>query len=353
MLWNFLEDVESLDSPHLRSTMGALILGAFISIFLSGIVTMQVYLYYRLYSKDALYLKLMVTAIWLLDILHTVMVSAANWTYLIAYYGDVTESDNIIWSVAVTIAITAIITFIVHCFFTNRIHASTSGTVPSDDCNSNDDRDVRPFTKPTPSLSCSPAIVCRIRTGNFPSFVARFKWMFTMGLVASAVLDISIAFFLSFYLRKGKSGYSTMDQIIDALILYTVETDGFEPSLTTIVSLICWVAMSHNLVYLALHFTISKLYANSFLATLNSRKTLKVRSQASSDKDRGHALPILFPSRRQHTRRDTDVLGTRTMEISVQRTIHREIDGRVEVLDDAPSHIEDDQSSDKRSMRDL
>ena len=40
------------------------------------------------------------------------------------------------------------------------------------------------------------------------------------------------------------------------------------------------------------------------------------------------------------------------MEISVQRTIHREIDGHtLEVpLDDTPSRIEDDGSSDKRSM---
>lgn len=40
------------------------------------------------------------------------------------------------------------------------------------------------------------------------------------------------------------------------------------------------------------------------------------------------------------------------MEISVQRTIHREIDGHtLDVpLDDTPSRIEDDGASDKRSM---
>lgn len=40
------------------------------------------------------------------------------------------------------------------------------------------------------------------------------------------------------------------------------------------------------------------------------------------------------------------------MEISIQRTVHTEIDGRGldAPLDDTPSRIEDDGASDKRSM---
>jgi len=46
----------------------------------------------------------------------------------------------------------------------------------------------------------------------------------------------------------------------------------------TLVALSCWLTMPTNLIFLALHFLISKLYANTVLATLNSRKSLRRRA---------------------------------------------------------------------------
>ena len=63
-----------------------------------------------------------------------------------------------------------------------------------------------------------------------------------MGLSASAVMDVAIAVGLCYFLRKNKSGFSryfprimiwiyiskqalsSMDQLIDSLVLYTVES---------------------------------------------------------------------------------------------------------------------------------
>ncbi|THG96425.1 hypothetical protein EW026_g5405 [Hermanssonia centrifuga] len=301
---------------------------------------MQVYLYYRVYTKDALYMKTMVSMIWLLDILHTIMTSAANWTYLVVYFGNASGADHITC------------TFIVHGFFAHRIHTVSKGNMY--------------ITGPLGLLATFRLVIAlvttaeMIRTGFFHIFVGKFAWVFTMGLASSAALDVIIAGGLCYYLRRSKSGMHSMDQVIDVLVLYTVET-GLVTCLTTILSLVCWLTMSHNLIYLGLHFTISKLYANSFLATLNSRKSLRAKSQASSDRDRdGHPMPVLFPnshSRRRFSmsRREVDVLATRTVEISVEKTIHREIDGEtIEVpLDGEHSNGDDDRSSDKRSVRDL
>ncbi|OBZ65188.1 hypothetical protein A0H81_14830 [Grifola frondosa] len=316
-------EVQVVSMTALRNTLGAVLLGSLISMFLSGAVTMQTVLYFQLYPRDALRVKLMVSAIWILDLAHAAMACTANWEYLIANFGNSTISDTINWSVAVTVALTALVTFLVHCFFSHRIHTLSRGNlyVTGGLCLLSLVRLVAAFVTAAEM----------IRLQNYDEFVRKFGWVFTLGLALSAALDVMIAMGLCFYLRRGRTGFSSMDRIIDSITLYTIE-NGLLTCVTTIVSLICWVVMSHNLIFLGLHFAISKLYANSFLATLNARKSLLSRSQGSSDRD--HPLPVLFPdsySRRSQfnpftARSQVDPTGTR-LQINVQKTIQCENDG--------------------------
>ena len=41
-----------------------------------------------------------------MDMLHTVMVCIANWSYLIEHFGDVRRSDHIIWCVPIYFLVT-------------------------------------------------------------------------------------------------------------------------------------------------------------------------------------------------------------------------------------------------------
>lgn len=326
-------DLDALDMSELRFTLGAMLIGGFVCIFLSGIVTMQVYLYYRVYQRDALRVKVTVFALWLFDVLHSAMVCVTNWEYAVVHFGDASRVDDILWSVAFSIALTAITTFIVHIFFTHRLHAISNSNLY--------------MTAPMVALALLRVAVALVTTvkmiqlGSFRRFIDEIDWVFTMGLSASAVMDVAIAVGLCYFLRKNKSGFSSsMDQLIDSLVLYTVES-GVVTCAVTIVSLICWTTMSDNLIFMGLHFTISKLYANSLLATLNSRKSLKIRSQASSDKE--HPLPILFPgraNRRGHfslSHHSVNPTSTMGVEINVQKTIQIDdeiVDGLR--MDDSP-----------------
>jgi len=65
-----------------------------------------------------------------------------------------------------------------------------------------------------------------------------------------------------------------LHSIIDTLILYAFEI-GILTSAATVASLLCWVTLNNSLIFLGLHFVIGKLYANSLLATLNSRNELR------------------------------------------------------------------------------
>ncbi|KAI0658278.1 hypothetical protein C8Q70DRAFT_186065 [Cubamyces menziesii] len=307
---------------RLEHSMGSVLVGSLVALFLSGAVWMQVFLYVQLYPRDRLRIKLMVFSVWVLDTIHSAMAITANWQYLIMHFGDWTIIDNITWSVATTVALTALITFLVHCFFTHRIHTLS--------------RQNWYITAPLVALAAVRLISAlistseMIRLGSYEQFVKRYDYVFTIGLSTAASLDVLIAGGLCYFLRRGRSGFTGMDKIVDAITLYTIE-NGLLTCITTVVSLICWVSMPTNLIFLGLHFAISKLYANSLLATLNARKSLLNKSQGSSG-DRDHPLPILFPDsfgRRTNTQwsqhRSQGETGTR-LEVNIQKTVERDID---------------------------
>ncbi|THH28663.1 hypothetical protein EUX98_g5518 [Antrodiella citrinella] len=263
------------DVGDVRDTLGATLIGAFLSAGLSGMLTLQIIFYFRIYAVDFSRNRIMVAILWVLDVVHISMACSATWTYLVTNRSDNAISDYIPWTIAVTVALTAIITFIVHCFFAHRVYSLSGKKL----------------------LLASPIVILAfgrlfaalvstsqmIRLKSFEKFVDQYGWVFTVGLSLSVAVDVIITVSLLIILRRSRTGYgTTTDRIIDIIAVYTVET-GMITAVTTVVSLICWVTMPHNLIFLALHFTISKLYANSALATLNTRRALRARTQQSGE----------------------------------------------------------------------
>ncbi|KAI0801518.1 hypothetical protein C8Q74DRAFT_498334 [Fomes fomentarius] len=303
---------------QLAHSMGAVLVGSLIAMFLSGAVWMQVFLYWQLYPKDVLRIKFMVMFVWALDTLHSAMTMTANWQYLINNFGEWETIDEITWSVAVSVALTASITFFVHCFFIHRIYSLSRGNLW--------------ISLPLVLLALVRLIAASISTSemislkSYSGFVNGYDFVFTIGLSTAASLDIFVTIGLCYFLRRGRSGLGSMDRIIDAITLYTIE-NGMLTCVTTVVSLICWLTMPTNLIFLGLHFAISKLYANSFLATLNARKSLLNKSQGSSG---DHPLPVLFPSSFQ--RRTTAPWSHRShgetrLQVTVEKTVQHDIEG--------------------------
>ncbi|KAL4248394.1 hypothetical protein ABKN59_006851 [Abortiporus biennis] len=337
-----------VDIRGVRPTMGAILLGSLISVFLSGIVTMQVFVYYRVYPNDRFLFKALVVMIWGLDVLHSAMVCASNWYYLVANFGNTSSTDFIPWAVAVTIALTAIITFLVHVFFAHRILTLSKNnmiiTLP-----------IAVFA----SVRLAAALITASQSVRLKSYVLladKFNWAFTLGLSIAAVIDVVIAAALCLYLHQSRTGFSSMDGIIDSITLYTVE-NGMLTCLTTIITLICWLTMRHNLIWLALHFAISKLYANAFMATLNARKVLRGRSKGSSNGN-DHAMPVMFPDGSRFSRgitfntRPEDPVATR-VTVNVEKTIHcegAEIDPSDISLDGVQHDASSSQDTDKKDL---
>ncbi|KAL1940667.1 hypothetical protein VTO73DRAFT_8102 [Trametes versicolor] len=260
-------DVDEGTWDALYQSSGAVLVGGLVALFLSGAVLMQVVIYWQMYPNDPKKMKAMVALIWLLDSVHSAMVGIANWENLVLGFGKFDGLDGITWSVAMTVALTAMTTFLVHCFFSYRIHTLSRGNWY--------------ITGPLFALASIRLVAAAVSTGemlrlkSFSEFVKKFSYVFTLGLGTSTGLDILITGILCYYLRQRKSGLARMDHVIGLLTVYTVE-NGMLTCVTTAVSLVCWLAMPNNLIFLGLHLAISKMYANSFMAryAFNGRSTL-------------------------------------------------------------------------------
>ncbi|KAI0776327.1 hypothetical protein BD413DRAFT_528468 [Trametes elegans] len=283
----------AIDNPN--DTIGAILLGALASAVLSGTVTTQAFIYFRMYGSDDYKRNVfMVSLLWVLDAMHSSMAFASTWIYLISHWGDTAVYDFIPWTIALTVALTAVVTLISHCFFAHRIYVLSGLSWW--------------LTAPILVMAGGRLVAALVSTSemidlrSYAAFVDRVGWVFTMGLSLSTAVDVLITVTLIVLLQRSRTGFSTAtDHLIDTVTLYTVET-GLVTSITTAVSLICWLTMPRNLIFLALHFSISKLYATSTLATLNARKSLRQRTQKPDDQ----LLPVIssLHATQSHTQRD-------------------------------------------------
>lgn len=251
-------------------TYGALLLGASVAFGFSGIVITQCLVYFKQYPEDSYKTKLMVLASWFLDMAHSAFVMVSIYEYFIVDFGDPSRIDKIPWAMAVSVVTTALQTLLVHLFFAVKIFRSSRGnwwiTGPI------------VFLAIARLVSAAMTTVNMIRLQKFSAFMIPFpRAMFTTGLSLTAAVDVLITGWLCYFLVEIRTrispGSAMMIRMVDTLTLYTLE-NGSLTCFAAIASLICWLLMPHNLIFMGLHFVISKLYANSLLASLNMRRQI-------------------------------------------------------------------------------
>ncbi|KAJ6552564.1 hypothetical protein DFH09DRAFT_1167042 [Mycena vulgaris] len=266
-------------------TLGALLIGGSIALVLSGVVTVQCIIFFKLYPGEIWLRVSMVVAVWILDLLHSAFIVTSLFRYFIDFFGDRTRIDYIPWSIALSVVVTAIQTLIAHWYFAQKIYKSSGKnwwiTAPIV---------LLAFLR---LFAATVSTAEMIRLHRYSAFNETYPgWVFTTGLSLSASVDILITACLCYFLQKmrRRTASTPMAHVVDTLTLYTLE-NGFLTCVTTTASLICWLTMSSNLVFLGLHFVIGKLYANSLLISLNTRKELREMRWKKSEWD--PTVPVL------------------------------------------------------------
>ncbi|KAF7290872.1 hypothetical protein MKEN_01494800 [Mycena kentingensis (nom. inval.)] len=251
------------------STLGALLVGAAIALVLSGTLAVQCIVYFKLFPKERRIRHGMVIAVWLLDIAHSIFVVASLFSYLIDSFGDRTSIDRIPWAVALTFLVSALQALFVHGYYVHRIY-SLSGPRWW-------------FVLPIGGLAIARFLAVAVSASEmlvkkrYAAFTERYPgWIFTLSLMLSVLVDVVIAGWLSYHLRRTRRRTRTalFPHIVQTTSAYTLD-NGLLTALVGTASMIFWLAMPQNRIFLALLLVASKLYPNSLLVSLNSRKDLR------------------------------------------------------------------------------
>ncbi|KAF7354842.1 hypothetical protein MSAN_01398600 [Mycena sanguinolenta] len=280
--------IEGLDSISL--TLGAFIAGGMVAVGLSAIVGFQTFLYFQIFPLDTLPYKLLVAWIWLTDTGHTIAICITVWQYAILNFNNPAILLEITSGFPVNIMLTLIATLNANIFYAWRIHKMSKYnwwlTVPIvcfcfpsarykeiqfDSVLVVSSKNRTGFIKLQTQL-----LKCKLIIKNWAALAARAQGAIVRGMAVSVATDIFISAARYYYLRDLKQGYMATQEMVDAVVIFTIN-DGILTCAMFIATIACFLAMPQNFVWAGLYFTVSKLFSNSILATLNLRNWYRHR----------------------------------------------------------------------------
>ncbi|EPQ54073.1 hypothetical protein GLOTRDRAFT_139474 [Gloeophyllum trabeum ATCC 11539] len=290
----------------LGPTFGAAYVGSMAALILYGITTLQAYFYFLSYPRDGGGTKLLVTSLWYanpcvhvvlkitdlilyraLDTLHVILISHAMYHYLITNYANPLALQNGTWSLYTSVGLNqslskgghsshraGIVVFDNHpyfSFFTKRIYDLSRSRGP---------RLQRSLTTITAFLVAGHfafgiETVAELFIKKKLSRISEITLNSALPFALLAVLsDILVAGALCGLLWHERSQFRDTNELINQLIKWAINR-CLLTCILAIVEIVVFAVNPKDFWFLAIDFVIGKLYANSLLATLNSRKSLK------------------------------------------------------------------------------
>ncbi|THV01183.1 hypothetical protein K435DRAFT_655786, partial [Dendrothele bispora CBS 962.96] len=268
------------------------LIGTMISYLLFGIVIVQVYFYYTSFPNDKTLIKVSVYSLFLMDIFQTIAISSTAWSFLCAGWGRPENLHLTDWGFGLIPMFCGVCSAAVQMFFSWRIY-SLGMKMPQ----------KKMFWIAIVFIICvslaqgiaSVVTTIQVRTMTelyemilTPS--SRWQWYFVW-LAGSAISDILITFCMGYLLSsaRAKSRQTHFhgqarptEAALSRLIRISIET-GAITSGAAILDLIFFLHFSNNSLHLLVAFILSKLYTNTFYASLNARISLRKDADKNSN----------------------------------------------------------------------
>ncbi|KAH8828989.1 hypothetical protein DL96DRAFT_1596212 [Flagelloscypha sp. PMI_526] len=260
----------------IEKTLGPVLIGVLFSTLLTGIALLQVYVYWGRYPKDTVFLKTVVGAVIICQLLAQVSLTVTTYSTFISHWG--TSARNLFPNVfpvplALSILFGAIPAHIVEAYFVFRLHKLVNKYWIS-------------IPLWTIVAACFGLVVAIVAAGLTKTLDFADSSSHIVGgvFICAASVDLLTAALLCWFLttRAKKVGIrmETMT-VLRKLAVYSLETGA----LTSVVAVIAAITVhtSNSTVYLAFFMNLSGLFTNSLLASLNSRKRIREDSLQSRD----------------------------------------------------------------------
>ncbi|KLO07563.1 hypothetical protein SCHPADRAFT_643465 [Schizopora paradoxa] len=252
---------------HLDNSLGAAFIGLIIAAMFYGITNIQTLYYYQCSGSDPLFLKHMVGILWALDTLHIIFISDAIYTVVVTNFANLLAITDTTWSLCAHIIVTSISDTMVRVFYTRRVFMISKGSYMLAIGSAS-------FTL----LTFVSGMLFAVKSFSQPSVLdfgmTELATILYISLASAVVADLWIALALCWYLMRSRTGFKTTDSKINVIMVYVINT-GLLTTICALCCLISFAAMPHNFIFIAFYFSLSKLYINSLLATLNARERLR------------------------------------------------------------------------------
>ncbi|KAH9935995.1 uncharacterized protein BXZ73DRAFT_100470 [Epithele typhae] len=274
----------------LNATFGALFIGFGVSSVAFGILSMQMYSYFRRYPSDVWWYKQIVGLIWVLELVDQALIGHAAYFYVVSNWGTLRVLlEPPIWSLIVglsdfcsydttlnaslilhqsQVAIGATVGCIVKICYGMRVYRFSRHNVP-----------VTTLIMLGALAQLAAAFYFTIQGFSVPSLaqVGDLKTVGTISLSIGMGTDVITSVALAWFLRNLKTGHKKSRRRDDnRLIIYGINT-GSISSVLSLCTLVLYNVMPTNFIFALFYFILSKVYANSFYAALNTRRSVRGR----------------------------------------------------------------------------
>ncbi|KIO05491.1 hypothetical protein M404DRAFT_999677 [Pisolithus tinctorius Marx 270] len=260
-----------------QNIQGPFLIGLIINVFLYGVTTTQVHLYFSRHNRDKLWVKSLIVVLYLAETFNSAISTYYIYDVLVIHFGDEAYllSDN--WGQSMIFLTEArlsntpaqhsylgAVSGVVQDFFAWRVYMLTKNVF------------VVAVIVLCSLVNLAGSVAATISMATSPRFsmLPNIEAEVAIWRGAAVLADIIIAASLVWHLKRRKHLYPALTSTINRILRMTVQT-GVLTSIVAIIDLVCYMAIvdlspafpSHLIFSMAL----SKIYTNCMISTLNAR----------------------------------------------------------------------------------
>ncbi|KAF8629508.1 hypothetical protein AX17_005634 [Amanita inopinata Kibby_2008] len=301
--------------PKFDNSLGALLIGGLFAMALWGVTCVQAYSYFMNPTRDRFLFKLAIAGLWLLDTFDSALNAHILYHYMVTNYLNPLAIIEPVWSICIHVALTSLSNFMIRSMFAHRVYRLSNKNIP-----------LTAWLVAVSALDLAVGLYITVIAFKLTTFLQLddiSKYMY-LNFSSATASDLSLALALCYLLYHSRTGFRKTDSLIKILMLYTVNT-GLVVAIDAALGMIMYAVMPHNLIFLAFYLLLSKLYLNSYLATLNARRDLR---KAMDDTVSIHLSQLSQLPRYDHGSSATSGEKTRTetLAVSVQTLVDQKVD---------------------------
>ncbi|KAJ7085532.1 hypothetical protein C8R44DRAFT_893821 [Mycena epipterygia] len=284
------------------NTLGAIVVGFAASCVVFGVLLTQVWTYFGRYNSDAQTYKFLVLFILILEAVDQAFIGHFVYFYTVTNVGNPAAllTSNTTWSVILQQALGSVAGTIVKCCFATRVYRFSEKNIW-----------ITGFIIFLCIGQLGVALAFTVKAFELQTIPAVFnlKTLATISLGLGAFTDVVTAAALIFFLRRLRTGYRAADSLVRRLVTDAINT-GVVTTAVSLATLLLFNFLTGNLIFAATYFLLSKLYAISFLATLNTRRAVRGRGTDHDEKN-STTGPRRATTEREEVETNMFHLGTR------------------------------------------